>query len=271
VPRDKQHSELGTDAYYGGIVFPRHASIDPGKYHAGLLNVARSAGVNIISQCRVNDLQRSSGGFEVSTEKGRIRANKVIIATNGYTGPLTPWQQRRVIPIGSYVIATEEIPAETMDRLFPTNRILSDTRKLVYYYRPSPDRKRILFGGRVSLQETDPRKSGPKLLAELVRLFPELAQTRISHSWAGIVAFTFDTLMHCGEDKGLFYAMGYCGSGVGMAGYLGSRVGKAAAGVEKDLGAFSKIPFKTQPFYTGKPWFLGPSVAIYRLRDRLGI
>jgi glycine/D-amino acid oxidase-like deaminating enzyme len=184
---------------------------------------------------------------------------------------LSPWQQRRVIPIGSYVIATEEIPADVMDRLFPTNRILSDTRKLVYYYRPSPDRKRILFGGRVSLQETDPRKSGPKLLAELVRLFPELADTRISHSWAGIVAFTFDTLMHCGEDRGLSYAMGYCGSGVGMAGYLGSRLGKAAAGLDTDLGAFSQIPFQTRPFYTGKPWFLAPSVAVYRLRDRLGI
>ncbi|KJS09176.1 MAG: oxidoreductase [Hoeflea sp. BRH_c9] len=271
VSRDKQHSELGTDAYHGGIVFPRHASLDPGKYHSGLLGVAKAAGASIVSQCRVNDLERSPQGFEVSTDKGRIRANKVIIATNGYTGPLTPWHQRRVIPIGSYVIATEEIPAEVMDRLFPTNRILSDTRKLVYYYRPSPDRKRILFGGRVSLQETDPRKSGPKLLAELVRLFPELKHTRISHSWSGIVAFTFDTLMHCGEDSGLYYAMGYCGSGVGMAGYLGSKVGKAAAGFEKDLGAFSQIPFQTRPLYTGDPWFLAPSVAVYRLRDRLGI
>lgn len=271
VTRDKQHSELGTDSYYGGIVFPHHASVDPGRYHAGLLGVARSAGADIISQCRVNDLQRSAQGFEVSTGKGRIRASKVIVATNGYTGPLTPWQQRRVIPIGSYVIATEEIPAETMDRLFPTNRILSDTRKLVYYYRPSPDRKRILFGGRVSLGETDPRKSGPRLLAELVRLFPELSDVRISHSWTGIVAFTFDTLMHCGEDNGLFHAMGYCGSGVGMAGYLGSRVGKAAAGIDNDLGAFSKIPFQTRPLYTGTPWFLAPSVAVYRLRDRLGI
>lgn len=271
VPRNKQQSELGTDAYFGGIVYPRHSSIDPGKYHAGLLGVARSAGVRIVSQCRVNDLERGTNGFEVSTEKGRIRAGKVIIATNGYTGPLSPWQQRRVIPIGSYVIATEEIPAETMDRLFPTNRVLSDTRKLVYYYRPSPDRKRILFGGRVSLQETDPRKSGPKLLAELVRLFPELAQTRISHSWSGIVAFTFDTLMHCGEDNNLFYAMGYCGSGVGMAGYLGAKLGKAAAGIDKDLGAFSQIPFRTRPLYTGNPWFLAPSVAVYRLRDRFGI
>jgi len=271
VPRDTQHRELRTDAYYGGIVFPRHSSIDPGKYHAGLLSVAKAAGARVVSQCRVNDLERGPNGFELSTDKGRIRAGKVIIATNGYTGPLSPWQQRRVIPIGSYVIATEEIPAETMDRLFPTNRILSDTRKLVYYYRPSPDRKRILFGGRVSLQETDPRKSGPKLLAELVRLFPDLKHTRISHSWAGIVAFTFDTLMHCGEDDNLFYAMGYCGSGVGMAGYLGSKLGKAAAGVDTDLGAFSTIPFRTRPFYTGNPWFLAPSVAAYRLRDKLGI
>ncbi len=271
VPRDRQHGELGTDAYWGGIVFPRHASIDPGKYHAGLLRVARIAGAEIISHCRVTDMVRVAQGFDVSTTSGRIRAAKVIVATNGYTGPLTPFQQRRVIPIGSYVIATEEIPAETMDRLFPTNRILSDTRKLVYYYRPSPDRKRVLFGGRVSLQETDPRKSGPKLHAELVRLFPELAGTRISHSWAGLVAYTFDTLAHCGEDKGLFHAMGYCGSGVGMAGYLGSKVGKVAAGLEDKLGPFSEIPFPTRPLYSGNPWFLAPSVAVYRLRDRLGV
>ncbi len=271
VPRERQHAELGTDAYWGGVVFPRHASVDPGKYHAGLLNVVRGAGAHIQGHCRVTDLVRARPGFEVSTTAGRIRSGKVIVATNGYTGPLTPWHQRRIIPIGSYVIATEAIPRETMDRLFPTNRILSDTRKLVYYYRPSPDRTRVLFGGRVSLQETDPRKSGPKLLAELVRLFPELAGLRISHSWAGIVAFTFDSLMHCGEDDSLFHATGYCGSGVGMAGYLGSRVGKAAAGLEKDLGPFSKIPFQSRPLYTGNPWFLAPSVALYRLRDRLGI
>lgn len=271
VSRADQASELGTEAYYGGAVFPRHASLDPGKYHTGLLSVAGKAGVKIISHCRAMEIERTATGFEVATAKGRIRANKVIVATNGYTGALTPWHRRRVIPIGSYVIATEEIPAELMDRLFPTNRILSDTRKLVYYYRPSPDRKRVLFGGRVSLSETDPRKSGPKLRDELVRLFPELAGTRISHSWAGTVAFSFDTLAHCGEDNGLFYAMGYCGSGVGMAGYLGARTGRAAAGVDTTPGAFSRTKFQTRPFYTGSPWFLAPSVAFFRIRDRLGI
>jgi glycine/D-amino acid oxidase-like deaminating enzyme len=271
VSQQDQASELGTGAYYGGAVFPRHASLDPGKYHAGLLGVARKAGVKIISHCRALEIARNASGFEVAAAKGRIRANKVIVATNGYTGALTPWHRRRVIPIGSYVMATEEIPSGLVDRLFPTNRILSDTRKLVYYYRLSPDRKRVLFGGRVSLSETDPRKSGPKLHDELVRLFPELAGTRISHSWAGTVAFSFDTLAHCGEDKGLFYAMGYCGSGVGMAGYLGARTGRAAAGVETTPSAFSRTAFQTRPFYTGSTWFLAPSVAFFRIRDRLGI
>ncbi|MEJ2328209.1 MAG: FAD-binding oxidoreductase [Chromatiaceae bacterium] len=156
-----------------------------------------------------------------------------------------------------------------MDRLFPADRIFTDTRKLVYYYRPSPDRRRILFGGRVSLMETDPKKSGPKLLAELRRLFPELGTTRISHSWTGTVAYTFDSLTHCGEQDGLHYAMGYCGSGVGMAGYLGAKMGRAAAGVEEAPSPFSRIPFPTRPLYSGSPWFLAPSVAYYRFRDRL--
>src|SRR3546814_5871182 len=114
---------------------------------------------------------------------------------------------------------------EQMDRLMPTDRIVSDTRKVVYYYRPSPDRSRIVFGGRVTSGETDPRHSGTLLRRDLVKLFPELASVRISHSWIGLVAYTFDTLAHTGSQDGVHYAMGYCGSGVSMAGYLGTRPG----------------------------------------------
>lgn len=271
VPLSDQPTELGTNAYHGGIVFPHHASVHPAKYHKGLLRVAREKGAEVVTQCRVLDLSRDANGFHLKTQKGELRAKRVILATNGYTGALSPWQQRRVIPIGSYIIATEELPTDLMDRLMPTNRILSDTRKLVYYYRPSPDRKRILFGGRVSLRETDPMLTGPRLHADLVSLFPELSQTKISHSWSGFVGYTFDTLMHAGNDDGLYYAMGYCGSGVGMASYLGMRIGQQAADNPAGLTAFNKIPFPTRPFYTGNPWFLAPSVLAYRIRDRLGI
>lgn len=194
----------------------------------------------------------------------------MIVASNGYTGNATPWQRRRIVPIGSYIIATEPLEADLMNRLMPTDRVVSDTRKVVYYYRPSPDRTRILFGGRVSARETDPRVSGPRLQADLAGLFPELAHTRISHSWAGFVAYTFDTLAHVGRHDGIHYAMGYCGSGVSMASYLGMRIGQQVLGLREGGTAFDDLAFPTRPFYTGNPWFLGAFVTYYRWRDRLG-
>ena len=271
IPRSSQHSELGTNAYFGGAIFPKHASVDPAAYHKGLLGKALEAGAIIISNCAAENINRNKNGFSVKTSKGIVQADKVIIATNGYTGSLTPRLQRRVIPIGSYVIATEPVGKDLMDQLMPKNRIISDTRKVVYYYRPSPDRSRIVFGGRVSLGESNPRLSGPKLHNSLSRIFPELENTKISHSWMGYVAFTFDTLMHVGVDDGLYYAMGYCGSGVGMAGYLGMKVGQQVLGLEEGQTVFNEIKFQTRPLYTGKPWFLAPSLMYYRFIDSLNI
>ncbi|EEE44562.1 NAD(P)/FAD-dependent oxidoreductase [Roseibium alexandrii] len=271
VSKEDMASELRTEAYHGGIVFPHHCSADVSKYHPALLKRVLETGAHVIGNCRALSLDRTGSGFKILTDRGEIRAGKVILATNGYSGPLSPWHQRRVIPIGSYVIATEELPTDLVDRLFPTDRILSDTRKLVYYYRLSPDRKRVLFGGRVSLSETDPRNSAVKLHQEMCALFPELRPFKVSHGWMGFVGYTFDTLAHCGEDKGLFYANGYCGSGVGMASYLGMRIGRKAAGRETTPSAFEMIPNPTRPFYTGNPWFLAPSVMVYRIRDRLGL
>lgn len=267
VPRAEQRNELGTDAYYGGVVYTRHAAVDPARLHQGMLERAIGSGVRVAAYCAASGLQREGDGFAVDTARGRVAARQVVVATNGYTGRLVPWLRRRVIPIGSYVIATEELPPGLIDRLMPRDRIVSDTRKVVYYYRASPDRKRIVFGGRVSFNETDPRISGPRLHAELVRLFPELKATRVSHTWCGLVAYTFDELMHCGRHDGVYYAMGYCGSGAGMAGYLGTRIGQQVLGRKEGATAFDGIGFQTRPFYTGNPWFLAPSVMYYRWRD----
>ncbi|HEV2675135.1 MAG TPA: FAD-binding oxidoreductase [Aliidongia sp.] len=269
VPRSEQRGELGTDAYFGGVVYARHASIDPAKYHRGMLERAVAAGVRVVAHCPATDIRRESGGFLVQTARGPIAARQVVVATNGYTGRLTPWLQRRVIPIGSYIIATEPLAPGVMARLMPKGRIVSDTRKVVYYYRPSPDNTRILFGGRVSIGETDPRVSGPLLHAAMTEVFPELSTTRISHSWYGFVAYTFDELMHIGERDGLHYAMGYCGSGVGMAGYLGMRLGRQVLGLADGATGLDGVEFQTRPFYRGNPWFLAPSVMYYRWRDKL--
>lgn len=276
ISKKEQHQELGTDLYHGGMVYPHYAAIHPAKYHAGLLKAVKKAGAVVIGHCAVESIDPETSAS--TTEKahvvrcalGTLKAKQVILATNGYTGALSPWQQRRVIPIGSYIIATEQIDHDVMQHLFPTRRMLTDSRKLVYYYRPSYDHTRVIFGGRVSLTETDTTISGLKLHAELRRLFPALANTRISHSWVGTVAYTFDSLMHCGEQNGLHYAMGYCGSGVGMASYLGKCIGQEVSEAGDMDIPLAKIPFKTRPMYNGTPWFLAPSVWLYRMRDRTG-
>ena len=267
VPRAEQRGELGTDAYWGGVVYTRHCSVHPARYHQGLLERAMAAGAQVAARCPVTGIDKQGPLFRVNTAKGQVLARDVVVATNGYTGGITPWLQRRVIPIGSYMIATEALPDGLMDRLIPKNRIVSDTRKVVYYYRASPDRTRILFGGRVSHQETDPRVSGPKLHADMVALFPELQHTPISHSWCGFVAYTFDELMHVGRHDGLHYAMGYCGAGVGTASYFGMRIGQQVLGLPEGRTALDGLAFETRPFYTGNPWFLAPSVWYYRWRD----
>jgi len=271
VPRSEQRRELGTEVYHGGVVYERHASVDPARFHQGLLERVRSAGATVVGNCRVTAIGRDGDGHRLATAQGAVRARKVVVATNGYTGALTPWLRRRVIPIGSYIIATEPLAPAVMDRVMPTNRVVSDSRKVVYYYRPSPDRRRILFGGRVTGGETDPRHSGRLLRAELVRLFPELAAVRVSHSWMGYVAYTFDTLAHVGCRDGIHYAMGYCGSGVSMASYLGMRVGQQVLGKAEGRTAFDGLGFPTRPLYNGRPWFLPATVAFYRWRDTLGL
>ncbi len=269
VPRAEQRRELGTDSYFGGVVFEKHASLEPARYHQGLLDQVIAAGAKVIAHCPVIAIDKQSAGFDVATAKGQLVARDAIIATNGYTGPVASWQRRRVIPIGSYMIATEALPADLMSRLMPTDRIVSDTRRVVYYYRPSPDRTRIVFGGRVSISETDPMKSGPLLMRDLAGIFPELSDTRISHSWMGFVAYTFDMLAHTGIRDGIHYAMGYCGSGVAMASYLGMRTGQKVLGLAEGHTGVDDISFPTRPLYSGNPWFLAPSVAWYRLLDSL--
>ena len=269
VPKNEQLKELGSDVYHGGVVFPRHASVDPGKYHRGLLQRVIDAGVDVFGQCAVLDIEQTPDGFVITTQKGKVKARDVIIATNGYTSNLIPWLQKRVIPIGSYIISTEELDPVMVNELFPTNRIASDTCKVIYYYRTSPDRKRILFGGRVSATETNPLLSGPKLLKDLYRIFPQLEGTKISHSWTGTVAYTFDEMAHTGQHNGIYYSMGYCGSGVSMASYLGMRLGQKVLGLVEGKTAFDDLPFPTRPLYNGRPWFLPAVVSWYRMQDRI--
>jgi glycine/D-amino acid oxidase-like deaminating enzyme len=270
IARAQQHTEIASDFYHGGLVYHDDASVNPMRMLVSLLTRAQERGALVLDQCRVLSLIKERDGFSVSTSRGIVKARKVLLATNGYSGPLSPWHRRRVIPIGSYQIATEPLGAERVRQLIPQLRNIVDSRRVVVYYRPSPDGERIIFGGRAALAETDPLACLPRLKSMLTQVFPQLAATRVTHAWVGWVAYTFDTLPHLGEDDGLYYCMGYCGQGVPLAPYFGQRIGQQMMGLAAGRTALDGLSFPSRPYYSGVPWFLAPSVLAYRTLDTLG-
>ena len=268
VERVDQASEIDSEFYHGGVVIERHCSLSPAKYHQGLVELALHKGVQIESHCRADHIEKNAQGFLVTTSRGKIQCRDLVIATSGYTGEVSDWQHRRIIPIGSYMLATEAMDPARAQKLMPASRVFSDSRRLIVYFRRSPDGNRILFGGRVSVFESDPVKSLPALRQEMLRIFPQLEDVKISHSWMGFVGFSFDYLPHLGRQDGIYYAMGYCGSGICLASYFGNRLGLQLLGKAEGKIAFNDVSFKSRPLYTGKPWFLSAAVQYYRLLDR---
>ena len=267
VAKSDLPSELGTDAYVGARLYRHHASLHPAKYVGELVRCALAAGAVVCESTAFLSCDATDGGFSIGTSAGVIRARDLIVATNGYTGAAAPALRRRVIPVTSYMIATEVLPADLMAALMPRGRVVTDTNRLLCYYRPSPDRKRILFGGRPAYTEISTQESAKRLASYLHRLFPALASVRLSHSWFGMIAYTFDRLPHVGSIDGYHYAGGYCGSGVVMATWLGSKVAHRVLGSAEGATAFAEIAHPTHPLYHGLAWFLPLVQAWYQAAD----
>lgn len=267
VTRQQQHRELGTDRYYGGLVYPRYAAVHPARLLRELQRLALQAGSRYCAQAPVTTIDREGSGFRVSTARGVISTRHVIVATNGYTGRFSPWHRRRIIPIASQIVATEPLPPQLMRELMPRQRVVSDTRRVIVYYRASPDGTRVLFGGRSTVFDAPASVYAPRLVQWMRQIFPQLDGTRITHAWAGTVAFTFDTLPHIGEHDGVHYCMGYCGSGVSLSTWFGHKVGLKVLGRPEGRSALDDVPFQTRPLYRGHPWFLSPSILAYRTLD----
>ncbi len=267
LPRDRQREEIGSDYYYGGMVVERAANLHPALYYKGLLDACRRHAVPVCAQAPVTRITQSTTGWRVQTARGDIEADEVVIATNGYTGDLTPQLKRRVIPIASHIIATEELPPDLAASLIPNNRTLSDTRRVLCYYRMAPCGRRMIFGGRARFTQVDPTTSAPILHRFMTDRFPQLKGVKITHGWTGNVAFTLDALPHMGQRDGMHYLMGCNGSGVAMMTYLGIQTARKIAGASNAACAFDAPDFPDSPLYSGNPWFLPAIGGWYRLRD----
>jgi glycine/D-amino acid oxidase-like deaminating enzyme len=272
VPRAEQHEEVGTDLYHGGIAMPGYCGIHPARYVQGLAQAAERAGATIFSNARVSTLKAQTGGFAFTVRGRMVIAKQVLIATNGYTGGLSTYLQRRIIPVASGIIATEALPPDIMNRLMPKRRMLAGSQRVVTYYRPSPDGTRIIFGGRVLNTKPDERVSlanASYLRSLLLRVFPELDGRKISHYWHGTLGFTFDKFPHVGQHEGMFFACGYSGTGVARASWLGHKVAEQMLGTNGGQTVYADLPFPARTFYRGgRPWFLPLAVTFYGMLDR---
>src|SRR3954447_19606831 len=274
IPRAQLGAEIGSNIYYGGIVDEASAGLDPAKYVAGLARAAQRSGAGIYEHTRVLRVSRrtkeGAGGFAVTTSQGEVWCNDVLVATSGYTGPATPGLQRKIIPVGSFIIVTERLPESLARELSPRNRMIYDSKNYLYYYRLTPD-CRMLFGGRAAFfpETGEPiRRSGEILRRGMIGVYPQLRNAKIEYVWGGTLDFAFDIMPHAGKMDGIYYALGYAGHGVAMASWQGQKMAEMII-TGKTNNPFVGIPFPGAPLglYREKPWFLPFAGMYYKFLD----
>jgi glycine/D-amino acid oxidase-like deaminating enzyme len=261
-------AEIGTTAFYGGLADDYSGGLQPAKYVFGLARAVARHGAQLCEQVDVTRIEKVGHGFRLHTNQGVLQAKEVLIATNGYTDRLVPQLKPKIFPVGSYIIVTEPLAPALQQKLSPKGRMFYDTKWFLNYFRLTPD-GRILWGGRNNLSPNlDLQDSAERLREQMVKVFPDLADEPITHSWTGQLGLTFDLMPHIGRVEGIHYAFGYGGHGLSIATYLGTEVGMLLAG-QKTSSPFAEIPHQTMFFYRNKPWFLPFAAQYYRFLDRV--
>ncbi len=247
VPGVELGDEIGSTAFHAGVVLARTGALHPARYHAGLARLALDAGADIHDRTTAVSLEpRPRGGHQVITDRGGVEAGDVIVATNAYADALVPWLAQRVVPIGSFIIATEVLDPELARSVSPRDRMMVDTKNLLFYWRLSPD-GRVLFGGRRSLAPSTIGQARDFLYRSLVAIHPQLAGTRITHAWGGDVAMTLDRMPHFGRvpsgtGLGALYATGCNGSGVALNSWMGTQAASVVLGGPSPALAETRFP-----------------------------
>jgi len=274
VPRNQLRNEIGSDIYYGGMVDEISAGLNPARYVAGLGAAAMRSGARIWERTRLQNILRETRdgapGFRLNSSRGVLWARNVLVGTSGYTGAATPALRKKIIPIGSFIIATEVLSGGLARELSPRDRQIYDSKNYLYYYRLTPD-QRMLFGGRAAFfPETDQtvRRSAEILRLGMIDVYPQLRDTKVEYAWGGTLDFCFDLMPHAGQINGIYFAVGYAGHGVAMATYQGQKMAEWIA-EGKTENPFAEIPFPGAPLglYNGKPWFLPLAGAYYKILD----
>lgn len=271
VPRNDQHREIDTDVFFGGAVLPQDGALHPGMYHAALRRRVAALGAGLAGGARVTAIRREGGGFVVETARGRVRCAEVIVATNGYTDALMQFLRRRIVPVGSALIATEALDPARLARLLPSNRVYGNSRRVFSYFRVAPDAPRLIWGGRVGrgAPPTSPRAFA-HLARDMLSVFPTLADAGVTHAWTGAIGYTFDEVPHLGRTSdGIHYAVGYCGTGVSRATYFGHKIALQVLRDAEGRTSFDDLSFPAFPVPAIARLAVPLVEAKYRVQDHL--
>ncbi|MVZ85448.1 FAD-dependent oxidoreductase [Burkholderia pseudomallei] len=270
VERDALAQYVQSNRYLGGLFDPDSGHLHPLNYTLGLARAAVASGARIHEDSAVTRIASEAGGHVVSTARGAVRARFVVLACNAFLGALAPALSRKIMPVGTYVIATEPLGEARARALMPAQAAICDSRFALDYFRPTPD-ARLLWGGKVSYSTLEPRKLADAMRRDMLKTFPQLADVTIEHAWGGFVDITMNRAPPFGRlTPTVYFAQGFSGHGVNTTGLAGKLIAEAIDGQAARFDVFGKIRHRDFP---GGAALRMPALVLamawYRLRDLL--
>jgi gamma-glutamylputrescine oxidase len=267
--REQLQPHVRSDRYLGGLIDSRSGHLHPLKYTLGVARAAESAGATIFENSQV---LRYEDGAEVivHTGQGTVRCAHLVLCGNAYIGTVAPSLARRILGVGTYIIATEPLSEERANALLPSNAAIADINWILDYFRRSAD-NRLLFGGRVSYSSMQPPQLAESMRKRMVRIFPSLSDVKVGYAWGGYLDITLSRAPNFGKlAPNVFYTQGFSGHGMSLTGLSGKLVAEAVAGTAERFDVFARIPHRDFP---GGRLFRRPSLVMamlyYRLRDMM--
>lgn len=261
---------VGTEIYCGGLIDHRGGNLHPLNYALGLATAAIQAGAVVHEHSRAKGLEKSGEGYKLKTSTGVLRANRVLLCTNGYTGGLVPALTRSIVPVRSIQVATAPLSDSVRASILPNRHAPSDMRRLLRYYRMDAQ-GRLIMGGRGAYGDRGTQRQFEVLRNATQQMFPQIGEITWQHAWGGFVAVTADHFPHLNRlDTGILAGLGYNGRGIAMATAMGKVMANSAMGVPDEDLDFPISPVKPIPFHGLYKLAVGATVARYKLLDGLG-
>ncbi|KQT82774.1 FAD-binding oxidoreductase [Aurantimonas sp. Leaf443] len=271
LTREELRDEIGSDAFHGAMLSKKSGMAHMGRLVTGLAEAAVRHGATIHENAVVSERVAEDGRSRIVTSRGTIAADAVLLATGAYTSEGFAHFRRRIVPVGSFILATRPLTEAEIARTLPGDRTCVTSLNIGNYFRLAPD-GRLIFGGRARFSaksdQTSDARSGAILRASLAQIFPHLAKIEIDYCWGGLVDMTQDRFPRAGFAEGVWFAMGYSGHGAQMSVQMGLILADAILGRE-NRNPVDGLDWPTIAGYSGKPWFLPMVGLYYRMLDRI--